>query len=382
MSSAYFFAIDKEYVSNGVDPKFKFRDSETDKFFRFPIAKNLEIWETEFELDWQYRLIKFFDKENVVLIACGFNSTDADYNNIEAFKILRNIFNKSKFDFENESKFLWIKGELNSTSVLRASKFLRQSDTLKVNEFKTISAIDFVADGSGAALFDKFIDFEKSTDRVNRLQLVISLACAYQVVLNKAIDDLALAATNDRASSELKLRKWARFLSANYFKEPINTSSTELIHCYAYICERQRIDIQYKEVTDQLKLLADLVLIDRAEVAQKQAAKAAAEFAKQSAISTEKATENARLLQEQSIEIAAQSKIISSKGLWVTRFAALLAVASIAQCTPKSLGEFYQGWKCPVFNFVNVSTDCKLPIDDKKQAVETTLPKQKLKAKQ
>lgn len=315
MFRAFFIGLEG---SIKLDQKFVEQSVDKDKFFRSPLNNTLQIWETQSDTEWQFRVIKFFDDQNIRAVACAFTTSEAEITQEEIDKTLGAAFRGSSFDFSTRSKLIWLNGEFDHQNIQRASQFLRGTYSLQEKEFETISKVSFVADGKGVALIDKSWD---SLDRAKRLQLVIALSCAYQAVLNDAIDDLAVTATQNTSLSEAKLRKWSQFLSANYFGEPIKTSSTELIHCYANICKRQRIDIQYKEVTEQLKLLSDLVLIDRAEEAKKEADKTSAELAR-------------------------KSISISRKGLWIAFCATFLALSSVPQFTPKAVKEFTSSWGC------------------------------------
>jgi hypothetical protein len=376
MSSAYFFNLDTEIVSNGSHPKFAKRQPEKDKFFRSPITSSIEIWETEQIDGWQFTQVRFFSGNFVRHVAIADNQTGT-FVGIDDCRIrMTSVFNSKEFSKFSCSKLIWLGGTEDPSIYKSISEFLRQSTTLVKADFEYVNKNLFVADGTGIAVVFESKPYDL---RASRLQLVVALACAYQSILIEAIDDLATAADKYSNQAEKKIREWSKFLSAYYFKEPINPSSIELIYFYEKIRERQRIDSQYQEITNQLKLLAELVHIDRAEAAQKQSEKTAIEFAKQSAISTEKATENARLLQEQSIKIADQSRVISSRGFWVTLFAAVLALLSITQVTPKSLSDFTQGWTCAFSQLANASVACKTSADPKEQVSELPVVKKKIK---
>ena len=379
MSSAYFFNLDNQIVSNGSHSKFIKRQPEKDKFFRSPITSSIEIWETEQIEGWQFTQVRFFSGDFVRYVAIADNQTGS-FVGVEDCRIrMISVFNSKEFPKFSSSKLIWLGGSEDSIIYKSVSEFLRQSTTLVKDDFEYVNKNLFVADGTGIAVVFESKPYDL---RASRLQLVVALACAYQAILIEAIDDLATAANKYSNQAEKKIRDWSKFLSAYYFKEPINPSSIELIYFYEKIRERQRIDCQYQEITNQLKLLAKLVNLDRGEAAQRQAEKTAAEFAKQSAIVANNATENARLLALQSIKIADQSRVISNRGFWVTSFAALIALLSITQVTPKSLSDFSQGWTCSFRSLVNTAVDCKPPTEEKKETEQASASKKKVKVKQ
>lgn len=365
MFKAYFISLEGKL---NIDEKFIPQQIEKDKFFRSPINNTLAIWETLPIDGWQFRLVKFFNGEHARAVAIAFSTLEDEVTQEDVDKLMGAMFRGSRFGFSARSKLIWLNGDLDINMLLLASQFLRGTNSLTEESFDTINKIRFVADGRGVALIDFSWD---SLERAKRLQLVIALTCAYQAALNDAIDELAQTATNDTRLSESKLRQWSKFLSAYYFHEPIKSSTVELIHFHEKIRDRQRINIQYQEVTDQLKLLAELVHIDRAEDSKKQAEQTRIEIEKQRISSSKDAEENARLLAQQSIEISDQSRAISKKGFWVTCFAFLVALASIPQCTPKALSDYYEGWTCLLSQLM-----CKVPAEEKKS---TATPKIKRK---
>jgi hypothetical protein len=62
------------------------------------------------------------------------------------------------------------------------------------------------------------------------------------------------------------LREWSRFMAAFYFSEPVRQDTIELCWLYNAVKERQKISLLAQEATDQLRLLADLVRLDRNEM--------------------------------------------------------------------------------------------------------------------
>jgi hypothetical protein len=374
MFKAYFISLEGK---PNLDEKFIPQSIEKDKFFRSPINNTLAIWESLPIDGWQYRLVQFFNGEHSRAVAIAFSTSEDEITQEDVDKRMGAIFRGSRFDFSARSKLIWLNGDLDINTLLLASQFLRGTNSLTEESFDTINKIRFVADGRGVALIDISWD---SSERAKRLQLVIALSCAYQAALNDAIDELAQTATNDARLSEPKLRQWSKFLSAYYFHEPIKSSTVELIHFHEKIRDRQRINIQYQEVTDQLKLLAELVHIDRAEDSKKQAEQTRIEIAKQRISSSKEAEENARLLaqqnikiSEQSIEISQQSKIISKRAFWVTCIAAVVAFTSIPQCTPKAIYDFSVGWgACSLSDMSCIAPtkeEKQPPVEEKKQPV-------------
>jgi hypothetical protein len=315
MQRAFLVCLEPGWSGDPV--KFKNITTEKDKFYRSPINESLEIWDCGIIDCWQIKVIKFFKNAESRAVAYAISSDEnasGDLAEIDT-KIGRTLGRAAQFDSSVRSRLIWIQGDF-SRAASFASEFLRASLTLNTSAFEDINNVKFVADAKGVALIDS--SFE-STTRANNLLHTIALACAYQATLNDAIESLAYVATQTNSESENQLRRWSRFLSAYYFHEPIKPTTVELIHFYEKIRERQRISSQYYEVTDQLKLLAELVHIDRAEESHQQAA-----------IDTYK--------------LSQQSLMISKKGFWVTFFAFLVALSSVTQCTPKAINDIVASW--------------------------------------
>lgn len=298
-------------LKSGGKPSKKFikQDVSKDKFFRSPINNSLEIWEGSSDGSWQFKLIKFFNTGQERYVACAFTLEDSEGKADAPFKLMASAFQGLEFDSLVNSKFIWLNEQIYEP-IKQASRFLRDSESLSHKDFEDLNKFKFVADGRGVALIDATQESLIREERGKRLQLVIALSCAYQAALNDAIDELSKVAISDKQHSETKLRQWASFLSAYYFSEPVKSSTVELIHFYEKIRDRQRIGIQYTEVTDQLRLLAELVQLDRTEQQKKQAS-----------ASTWRMT--------------ATGVVIAVFGLFFT----------LAQITPKTINDATQSWK-------------------------------------
>jgi hypothetical protein len=95
---------------------------------------------------------------------------------------------------------------------------------------------------------------------------LVTLSCAYGSVLETLISNLSLAGLNMGKVADLGLRDWSRLMAAFYFSEPVRQDTIELSRLYNAVKERQKISLLALEATDQLRLLADLVRLDRNEM--------------------------------------------------------------------------------------------------------------------
>lgn len=165
---------------------------------------------------------------------------------------------------EAVSRVLWARGNLHDGRA-NASKFLRESDSLTASDFATHGRLQVVADAKGVAVIDESDNSYPPEKRAERLAVLTALCFAYQSVLDAAIDLLADAGRQSAARYETQLREWSRYMSSFYFHEPIKLATIELARFYGCIRDRHTISGLAHEVTEQLKLLADLVRLDRSE---------------------------------------------------------------------------------------------------------------------
>lgn len=346
------------------DPRrFKNITENTDKFFRKPINDSLEVWSAEGADGWEVRLIRFFEGAQCRVVACALK-TDAmatDYlsqpKNLERKRvdsdnaipapneiasidaaIGRVLGRMAKFDYSVRSRVVWLKGDLD-TQIWQASHFLRSSATLTAHLFEDVNHTSFVADAKGVAVVDKSFDSEI---RAKNLLMVVALSCAYQAVLNDAIEALAIAGSGGDGKAIPEIRKWSKFLAAYYFKEPVRATTVELIHLYSKIRDRQRISEQYEEATDQLRLLSDLAQIERSEhIADATSSKAA---------------------------------WLAFGGVIAGVLGVLIAVLGLVQVTPKVIIEFKSAWgECGANG--GVGWACVFPKSDSTAGQPVTPPK-------
>lgn len=404
MLCAYLVCLEPGYTPDA--SRFSNITENTDKFFRKPINDSLEVWSSEGADGWEVRLIRFFKSSECRVVACALkqDAIAADYlkqpKNLERNKIDTVEANSSsgeigavdkvigtvlgrmaKFDYSVRSRVVWLKGDLEE-QVWQASHFLRSSATLTAHLFEDLNHTSFVADAKGVAVVDRSFDSEI---RAKNLVMVSALACAYQAVLNDAIETLAIAGSAGEGKAIPEIRKWSKFLAAYYFKEPVRTTTVEIIHLYNKIRIRQRIAEQYEEVTDQLRLLSDLAQIERSEqmaVAAESRAKKLTEETECRAAQLAAATE-ARAAQLTK-EIASKANFLARRAFWVGGIALLVAIFSILQVTPKAVGDFGAGWsKCFTKGWSDFAcfapTHDQLGVATQTQAPVKTPPKKKLK---
>lgn len=354
MLCAYLVCLEPGYTP---DPgRFRNITENTDKFFRKPINDSLQVWSSEAADGWEVRLVRFFEGVQCRVVACAVKVDAIAYDylrlpkNLERKKVdsdqptsatgeistidkvIGQILGRAaKFDYSVRSRVVWLKGDLEE-QVLLASHFLRSSATLTAHLFEDVNHTRFVADAKGVAVVDKSFESEI---RAKNLLLVSALACAYQAVLNDAVEALAIAGSGGDGKAIPEIRNWSKFLAAYYFKEPVRTTTVELIHLYSKIRIRQRISEQYEEVTDQLRLLSDLAQIERSE---------------QIAAATElRAMRLTRETASRAAKLAAHGVVVGIFGVFVATFATL-------QVTPKAVGDFRASWsKCLVNGSIDMT---------------------------
>lgn len=339
MLCAYLVCLEPGYTPDA--SRFRNITENTDKFFRKPINDSLEVWSCDGTEGWEVRLIRLFKGAQCRVVACAVkldalasdylsqpktpepkkaDSDDASRSRGEIAAIDavigRALGRHAKFDYTVRSRVVWLKGDIED-QVWQASYFLRGSTTLTAQSFDDVNHTRFVADARGVAVVDKSFD---SATRAKNLLTVVALASAYQAVLNDAIEALAIAGSESDGEAIPEIRKWSKFLAAYYFKEPVRTTTVELVHLYSKIRDRQRLSAQYEEATDQLRLLSDLAQIERSE---------------QTAVAI---TSRAATLSRQGRTIGIVGVIVGFAGVVVAAFA-------ILQVTPKAVADFYSGWR-------------------------------------
>ncbi|MET0517784.1 MAG: hypothetical protein ABW005_03005 [Burkholderiaceae bacterium] len=205
------------------------------------------------------------------------------------------------------SRVLWIGGELQQVGEL-ASEFLRGSRSLLAGEFAEMGKLRVAADAKGLAVIDTTPTSLSPADRFMRVSQLVTLSCAYGSVLEALVRDLSAAGLGMGRAAEMALRDWSRFMSAYYFSEPVRQDTIELCRLYNAVKERQKLSVLAQEATEQLRLLAELVRLDRNE---------------------------AQAGREKRVQM-----LLSALGLLLTAFGLLQAV----QVTPKTVLEFRESW--------------------------------------
>lgn len=162
------------------------------------------------------------------------------------------------------SRVIWMQGDLHQCSDM-ASVFLRNSHSLTASSFKSQDNLRFVAEAKGLAVVDTTENALAPGERVIKLSQLVALAYAYLSVLDDVIEKLAHASQSNSKAAELELRKWSEFLSAHYFSEPVKLATIELSTFYGAVRNRHKITLHAEEVTEQLRLLAELVRLDRTD---------------------------------------------------------------------------------------------------------------------
>lgn len=169
-----------------------------------------------------------------------------------------------KASIELLGRVAWFTGPL-AGRCEEASRFLRDSKTLAADDFMALNALRVAADGKGLAVVDTSEPAPPAGDRFRRATQVVALSCAYGAMLEALLESLSRAGLMGGKAAEQALRDWSRFMSAYYFSEPVRQRTIELCHFYRAVRERQKLDVLVQEATEQLRLLAELVRLDRNE---------------------------------------------------------------------------------------------------------------------
>jgi hypothetical protein len=162
------------------------------------------------------------------------------------------------------SRVIWVRGELQE-QVARVSEFLRDSQSLLPADFSEIGKLRVIADAKGLAVVDTTISSLPVLDRFSRACQLVALSSAYGAVLDHLMNNLSIVGLSSGKAAEVALRDWSRFMSAYYFSEPIKQDTIELCRLYTAVKERQKLSVLAQEATEQLRLLAEIVRLDRTE---------------------------------------------------------------------------------------------------------------------
>lgn len=162
------------------------------------------------------------------------------------------------------SRVIWVGGELQQ-QVGRVSEFLRDSQSLLPADFSEVGKLRVVADAKGLAVVDTTASSLPASDRFSRACQLVALSSAYGAVLDHLMNSLSIVGLSSGKAAEAALRDWSRFMSAYYFSEPIKQDTIELCRLYSAVKERQKLSVLAQEATEQLRLLAELVRLDRTD---------------------------------------------------------------------------------------------------------------------
>lgn len=283
-------------------------------FFRGPIIRSTKVWSIAQSEGWTVEILDFFSNGQVkrqVALLFGNDKEVLSPSQVDK-RIGAAIGATGKFDSVS-SKLMWQSGKIEPLRET-VSMFLRESKSLTPDEFQSLNKMSVVADAKGVAVVDA--SPLEPGQRAHRLSYVLALSCAYLASLNDAIDKLALAAQQGDDSANKQIEVWSAYLAEYYFVEPVSANTVELMFFYGIVRERQRINICYQEVTQQLSTLAQLAQVKRGEAQRRQ---------------SEALTSKASRIQ---IWIAFLSCVV-----------ALVAATQIAQVTPKNFLEFSKSWR-------------------------------------
>ncbi len=237
------------------------------EIFRKSIQDDMDICKIESTSDCEIEIIRFFKsiRQATRTMAIVSFVSDTILTKEIADDIIRKVAGSKAL---RKSCHIWLNGDLDEMRS-KASQFLRNSNALTSDSFEIQNNLRFVADGLGFAIIDttKLYNFDEDDYflRPQRVSRVTCLAHAYLSVLDDVIERLGDTVKQNGINAELALKKWSEFMSACYFAEPVKQSTNEVGPFYRAIRERQKI-IQYaNEVTEQLRLLAELIRIERNE---------------------------------------------------------------------------------------------------------------------
>lgn len=234
------------------------------KFFLAPLNQSTQHCQLGESNGFKAEVIKFFNRVSASsrTMAVVYFETDDLTDETNARSFLASHIGRTRVELC--SRVIWVKGEF-SENLSKASKFLRDSQSLSTTDFNDVSKLKVVADAKGIAIIDSNSGTLPVHDRFTRVCQLTALSCAYESVLDRLMVELSEAGLNNGLAAEKALREWSRFMSAYYFSEPVGQDTIELCKIYGEIKNRKKISDLAKEATEQLRLLAELVWIDRTE---------------------------------------------------------------------------------------------------------------------
>lgn len=299
--------------------------------FRKSIQDDMDICKITIAPECELQIIRFFKSIRQATRTMAIISFIADSFTTKeiADDIVRKIAGSKASS--RKASHIWLNGELEEMRG-NASQFLRNSNALTVDSFESQNNTRFIADGLGFATIDTTklynANEEEYFQRPNRVSKVTCLAHAYLSVLDDVIEKLGDVVKQNGTNAELELKKWSEFMTACYFAEPIKQSTNEVGPFFRAIRDRQKVTQYADEVTEQLRLLAELIRIDRNE-------------------------------QQENRDKTLQRRI--------SLIAILLAIVALPQCTqvtPKIVSEFTQQWgeKFGIFSKTNISDQKEVGI--------------------
>ena len=141
-------------------------------------------------------------------------------------------------------------GEPDDEQRSKASKWLRESNSLKLSSYDQRADRWVCMDGAGLSMFTP--PLEKST--FERAVVLLALGCAYQLRIESLVNELA-EWDNKLKSLDGLARKASEFNARCYFQHPAKLESTELPIIWDQIAARMRLDVLDKELMDQVNTL-------------------------------------------------------------------------------------------------------------------------------
>lgn len=161
------------------------------------------------------------------------------------------------------AKAVWqgvVSGQPSPEQVMIASKWLRGSTTLQLEDYEDRGDLLWSIDGAGFSMFSEGTQYA----RFERAVLLLALACAYRLRLQALINELA-----DWDNDPLRLTKLVRrateFNARCYFRHPVLMDRTELPYVWDRMAERMRLQAINEELLDQLRSLHELIAADERE---------------------------------------------------------------------------------------------------------------------
>lgn len=323
------------------------RDQQSDfqgKFFRKAILAGIKYFKIEPVGNTDVEILQFFTpikaaQRTMVIVS---SAQENFLSESDARGVLGQIVGPTEKIYV--SRVIWQQGAVLDCREI-SSQFLRGSSSLTEKSFEEKDNLFYAAEGHGVAIIETTQRPAPPHDRFARLSQATALTHAYRSVLNEVIENLSSVALSGKQQSEKELRKWSEFMAAAYFAEPINLSTIEISTLYRAVSESQKIDFHAKEVTEQMRLFAELVRLDRTEDQDKREKKLLFNF-----------------------------NIIYGFGVFLT----LLSLSQATQVTPKIVADFRAQWtSC----FRQFGASCLIGGYEDKPIPPTTLPIRKVSQK-